>query len=682
MNEDRKAGRAASTSDRAALGMTPPEAIGLSVAEVVSELKNRLPSDAVGDVDEILAGTRNEPSNLGNLRHSDTTWIRRANIVGINVRTIGSLWHVVNYSLTLPRAVDAIHLLPVWEPGVVASLYGMASWQLNDEFFDCDLYAAHPALADVGRQLRAVVALLHLDGRSVGIDVVPHTDRFSEIVLANPSYFEWLRREGASLVDHRSILSEEVESLLVEYLREEGPALPEPLLCPEELFSASVSETRRTRLLFGSPEDREGRNARREQIIDRLYERGLETTPATMGPPYRGLRVDPDKKTVDDKGRAWYDYAFLDPQPASRAFGPLTRYAFFERKDNNRTWQIDFSRPRHEVFSYLAGHIAEFATAYGFDFMRGDMSHVQMRPEGVPRRVDDYYDPLGYVKRYVGRETPGFAYFAESFLAPPGTMAYGDEVDHLEASDAEATLGDLQSVPIHEEAFLQRLRRYRDIAETRSVTPCFTVMTGDKDDPRFDSFYLRGNELRAFCAYFLTDMPSYTALGFELRDGHEKPAANEYYTKLYVFHEERGAKATNGPYRFGENLDLFEKLQRIRRIADENLPSCRASSVHWLLPPDAKGNNKVLAWWLGREPDVETASLLCVANTDTEHLSPRLILPPPPRISTLPTLAFATDRAESVVDSVVLPGSKAVRFMLGPLPPGACRLYTWPHGSE
>ncbi|MFP4551087.1 MAG: hypothetical protein ACLFNT_09800, partial [Spirochaetales bacterium] len=114
MNEDRKAGRAASTSDRAALGMTPPEAIGLSVAEVVSELKNRLPSDAVGDVDEILAGTRNEPSNLGNLRHSDTTWIRRANIVGINVRTIGSLWHVVNYSLTLPRAVDAIHLLPVW----------------------------------------------------------------------------------------------------------------------------------------------------------------------------------------------------------------------------------------------------------------------------------------------------------------------------------------------------------------------------------------------------------------------------------------------------------------------------------------------------------------------------------------------------------------------------------------
>lgn len=48
-------------------------------------------------------------------------------------------------------------------------------------------------------------------------------------------------------------------------------------------------------------------------------------------------------------------------------------------------------------------------------------------------------------------------------------------------------------------------------------------------------FYLNGNELRHFVALFLTDMPSYMGLGFECRDVHPKPVANEFYTKLFVF---------------------------------------------------------------------------------------------------------------------------------------------------
>jgi hypothetical protein len=181
-------------------------------------------------------------------------------------------------------------------------------------------------------------------------------------------------------------------------------------------------------------------------------------------------------------------------------------------------------------------------------------------------------------------------------------MAYGDEIDHLEACDAEVTLGDLQSVPVPSDEFIQRFRWYRDIAEYRPLTPSFTIMTGDKDDPRFDSFYLSGNELRLFMGLFLTDMPSYMALGFESRDIHNSPAPNEHYTKLYVFQETDGPKATTGPYRFGRNGNLFYHLTRIRLFAEEILPEIEAESCRWLVPPDATAEQKFFAWTQASRP--------------------------------------------------------------------------------
>ena len=60
-------------------------------------------------------------------------------MVGVNVRTLGSFWNVVKYAMTLPDCQSAIHLLPIWEPGVVSSLYGIAGWNLNREFFSSEL---------------------------------------------------------------------------------------------------------------------------------------------------------------------------------------------------------------------------------------------------------------------------------------------------------------------------------------------------------------------------------------------------------------------------------------------------------------------------------------------------------------------------------------------------------------
>jgi hypothetical protein len=138
-------------------------------------------------------------------------------------------------------------------------------------------------------------------------------------------------------------------------------------------------------------------------------------------------------------------------------------------------------------------------------------------------------------------------------------------------------------------------------------------MTGDKDDPRFDGFYLRGNAVRLFMALFLTDVPSYTALGFETRDIHYRAAPNEHYTKLYVFQETGGPKATSGPYRWGRNGALFHDVTRLRLYAEGMLERVRGRPTAWLIAPDATAENKHVAWTQG---DGRPAYVF-VANTDT-----------------------------------------------------------------
>jgi hypothetical protein len=129
-------------------------------------------------------------------------------------------------------------------------------------------------------------------------------------------------------------------------------------------------------------------------------------------------------------------------------------------------------------------------------------------------------------------------------------------------------------------------------------------------------------------------------------------------------------------------------LQTIRQVADKLLPEYGESTVHWLLPPDAKGKNKVLAWWLGRGRNAESSTLLCLANTDTEHSSLRLLVPPPPGKKRPPLLLFQAGQSDHDqttkpdAGSVVLPGSTAVRFTFSPLRPGECRLYEWDDGKE
>ncbi len=548
-----------------------------------------------------------------------SSWLKKTNIVGINVRTIGSFWHVVKYALTLPKAQNCIHLLPIWEPGVVASLYGISSWEINPKFFSSEMHRILPHLDTVEKQLKVVINLLHGLGFTVGMDVIPHTDRYSEPVLANPQHFEWLQRVDNDIVRHDNNLHEVVQGLILDFLKKEDPSVK--LLSKDDFFY-KIPESERLEIMFGKPNEYGERLERRQALIQFLYEHHFETVPATMGPPYRGLAVDTEGvATIDDKGRAWKDYRITKPEAFSRVFGPLTRFKLYENRDNNVDWAIDFTKPRTETWAYVAQHYADIAAEYNMDFMRSDMAHVQMRPEGVPTEADEYYDILGFIKKTVAKQIPHFGSFAETFLAPPGVMAYGDEVTHLELSDSDTTLGDLQGMVVGSERFMNEFNRYLDILHNRTVAPNFTIMTGDKDDPRFDAFYLRGNEARFFIALFLTEMPSYMGLGFELRDPHPTPAPNEHYTKLYVFHLDEGENATSGDYVWGKNRPLFSRLDRMRSVSEWLLPLIKNEKVTWLQLPSSDNSNKIIVWSAG--------NWVFVVNLDTENDATQITIPTP-----------------------------------------------------
>jgi hypothetical protein len=398
-----------------------------------------------------------------------------------------------------------------------------------------------------------------------------------------------------------------------------------------------------------------------------------------MGVPFRGIEVDPDPDhtVTDGYGMTWTDYLITRPETMSRVFSPLARFKLYERLNDNADWEIDFSRPRPEVWDYLYRHYARTRHIGNFDFMRGDMSHVQMRPDGVPPVIDEYYDILGAVKAHIQEKAgaPWFAYFAESFLPARDTFQFGEELDHLDASLADATLGDLQSTVVGSVEYLLRFRRYLDDLGTRACAPGYGVMTADKDDPRFDEFYRAGNEARWFTALFLPDMPSYTALGFEIRDVHWEPVENERYTKLFVFREHGDENVYPSKARFGDefiwgtNAELFDSLDALRSYADSILPVIGDGPTRWLIPPDATAERGTAAW-----TQMRNERYVFVANYDLEANSGYFGVP-------------ALDRSIVLVHDFSTPGSDQLDrrdrrivhngffHRIENLGPGECRVY-------
>lgn len=550
--------------------LLPEIAVQINSFEIFSILQNRLGSEtlqkALNPDISISSPVKGQP---------DSNWIKKSNMVGINVRTIGNFFNIIKYALTIPESQDSIHILPIWEPGVVGSLYGMISWNINPEFFSQELASTIPALNTVEKQLKVVVNLLHAMGKTVGLDVIPHNDRFSEMVIAYPRYFEWVKRVGGRITNNSDLLYREIEEIIWLYLHRNGTANGTPISYSRSVFFSPeipiISDEQRFEIIFGPVSDYKGRLRRRVELMQDIINQGFETLPMTMAPPYRGLHINPEDFVMDENGNRWYTYEFDEPQAMSRVFGPLTRYKFYANQKDS--WELDFEQPNALVWEYLNKKYFECQHAYNFDFMRGDMAHVQPRPEGVPAVIDEFYDPLRAIKKYVQKNgMPHFAYFAETFMVEePNVMGYGSEFEHLAASEADSTLGDLQSCVVGSAEFYERFINYYKRLKSEKFAPNFTIITADKDDPRFDEFYRTANHLRMFMGLFLTDMPSYMSLGFETRNLHLERGQNEEYTKLYVFEihdDNQPDKVTHKPFIWGKNERQFHVLQEIKLLAE------------------------------------------------------------------------------------------------------------------
>jgi hypothetical protein len=588
--------------------LLPEVAIEMPVFEVLSLLEAKFGSQKLANA---LKFEQNFESPL--INHSDSSWLKKARMVGINVRTIGNFFNIIKYLLTIGQNQDSIHILPIWEPGVVASLYGKVSWNINTEFFSEELFRVIPTLDTAEKQLIVTVNLIHMMGKTVGLDVIPHTDRFSELVFVHPKMFEWVHRLDASILSVNGTNAEKVESVIWDFLIEKGSADGSNLAYSKEVFfNASnpiLSEEQKLRVLFGKIQDKEHRLDRRLQLMQAVLYAGYETLPVTMAPPYRGLQITENDYIVDKLGNKWYNYTFIKPEKMSRVFGPLTRYKLFE-SDNEQNLQFD--KPITQTWDYLCKAYYTCQKTYNFDFMRGDMAHVQPRIAGVPSTLPMYYDPLHAIKTYIQKHgKPYFAFFAETFLAPENTMGYGKEESHLEAIEADSTLGDLQGCEVGSNVFMRELEKYLNISENLSFVPNFTMITADKDDPRFDSFYTHGNHLRYFIGTFFNTLPSYMSLGFECRNTHITRGLNEEYSKLYVFQiddKEEIDKVIHGPFVWGKNYALFAEFQKMKSVADNLLPIIDEQKS--VLLSSIGGNNFTLAWQRGEYV------FLCCLNPD------------------------------------------------------------------
>jgi hypothetical protein len=538
-------------------------------------------------------------------QHKDATWLKKANMVGVNIRTLGNFFNLVKYTLTLSKTQNSIHILPIWEPGVVASLYGKTSWNINPEFFSKELAQAIPNLDTVEKQLKVVVNLIHLMGKTIGLDVIPHTDRFSEITFLYPDNFEWVLRKNAQIISIANHNSTHVEEVIWRFLKKNGTANGSLITYSKAFFfdakNPILDDNQKLEVLFGKKEDYEKRLQRRLALMQALLDEGYETLPVTMAPPYRGLHLEPENFIYDEIGNKWYNYVFDKPQGMSRVFGPLTRYKFYPCV-SDQSQELDFENPNTNAWDYIAHKYFECQQSYNFDFMRGDMAHVQPRPSGVPTEIDPYYDPLKAIKNYIIQKgVAHFGFFAETFLAPPNEMGYGNENDHLEAIEADSTLGDLQGSVVGSNDFMLKLSTYLHLLESKRFAPNFTMITADKDDPRFDLFYRKGNHLRFFVGLFLPSMPSYMSLGFECRNPHLDRGKNEEYSKLYVFQisdNNEPDKVTHGPFIWGTNYSLFNEIEKMKLLADKIIGEADSHDLVWIKKPSQ--TEFEMSWQVGK----------------------------------------------------------------------------------
>lgn len=467
----------------------------------------------------------------------NTNWTKTAKIIGINPRITGTYWGIVKYAMTFPE--NAVHIMPLFETGD-GSLYVQNSWHLNKDFFDENL--AELGFSTCEAQLKFVVNILHALGKAVGFDALPHVDNFSEIVILNPRYFEWVKINLDTgmqdfTVDTNS-LYKEIEKIIVKNLD-----------LPHNTFQ--MNEKHREDLIFSQCSDR---FERRMQIRKIIRSNGYEPVPVVEHAPMRPVVFE--KFDCDEKEN-WAVFKVENKNPTAKIIGSMTPYKWYKINSEGYICQ---NLPEEDVWRYFKNKLSEFQQTYDFDFLRADMAHNQIshsfnggQNDLSPREI------WAEVKETIQYKTPYFGTFAEAFFS----TYYIDGIADMQNKNFDIVLGNLNFQFLND-SYTKQIQRFVETSQETFFSPCLTVFTNDGDLPQHQKLFQseEANEVRYFISMFL-NFPGYMGMGFEVRN--LEPQSDDEFSNYYV-------KIQDKKFKFGENVILFEKIFNMRILYEKYKP--------------------------------------------------------------------------------------------------------------
>ncbi len=520
--------------------------------------------------------------------HTNSEWLKKSKIIGVNPRIIGTYFNIVKYAMTFPE--DAIHIMPVWEKGCDGGIYARVNWQLSDEWLDKELVGY--GFDTPEKQLKLVVNLLHSLGKKVGFDCVPHTDKFSEEVFLVPECFEWIRLNESKTEQIKYNDSEEVypqlKYAILNFLKEFGCADGSEYNLEEDFYWLTFAQ--RKQILFGY--SLEQRTSRRVDLMNYVRRQGFETIPVTEHIPCRPIVFDGIK--TNDFGD-YADFKIENKGQAAKIFNAITPYRWYKIDNNGYP---DISKPIQRTFEYFFEQVETFQNEFNFDFLRADMAHNQIAHSHSSQEKDVKFDREMWklLKEKLQQKTPYFATFAESFLGNYYIDGYSDMIN----KKFDAILG-ISNFRYLDSDFIELLKHYQKCSECFSFAPSIVSITNDSDQKHNNKYHQSPlvNEIRYFIQMFMT-LSGYTGMGFECRNLVSEKESE--YSGIYTNYQAE-------KYTWGTNNNLFKVISKIRKIYSQidisKLKTC-------ILPTTAEN---VLMWILC---DVKTnkPKYLCLVNID------------------------------------------------------------------
>ncbi len=479
----------------------------------------------------------------------NSDWFKKAKIVGVNPRITGSFLNIVKYALTFSE--NAIHIMPFFESGHEGSLYVQNSWRISNEFLDKNFIDEGFNTAE--KQLKLTVNLLHALGKTVGFDVLPHVDSFSEIVFLNPKYFEWIKlnKQKKSQLFPPEVIYDDihlgVEEKIIEFIKKKNNYSTKFDI--NKLYSDGVSEELRHSIIFGNDSDKWEKI--RLELIKYIRSFGFETIPVAEHAPMRPIVFD---KIIHNKSTDWAQFKVENKAKDAVILGCTTPYKWYKIDESG--YPIT-SKPEYTVWKYFIKKYKSIQEEYGFDFLRADMAHNQISHSSKTIGKVKKKEFWAELKHSIQKNTPYFATLAEAFYNTYYIDGYTDMIN----KEFDVVLGNL-NYRILNENYINHIKDFINVYPKHfPFAPCICVFTNDADKKEHNIFYQSplANEVRMFCAYFL-DLPSYMGMGYELRES--LPDKQEKYTFNYI-------KQMKKPYQWGDNEEFLSSVFEMREIYEK-----------------------------------------------------------------------------------------------------------------